>query len=95
MANQNANADDNQTYGLLGHSGTQERAETRKIVVVNGAVLTTAGAYPINSFNNIQATYPSGTQEVYTYQLGTSPVGTITTNYTDTTKNNISSILYA
>ncbi len=41
-------------------------------------------------FDYISATYPTTTQEVYVYKLGGSSgtlVGTITVNYTDTSKN--------
>lgn len=40
----------------------------------------------------IAATYPSATQEVYTYRLGGSggtQVATVTVNYVDSTKNSI------
>lgn len=44
------------------------------------------------SYDYIAATYPSSTQEVYTYKLGGSggaTVATVTLNYTDTTKNTL------
>lgn len=46
-------------------------------------------------FDYIAATYPSSTQEVYTYKAGGSggtTVATITVNYTDANKTSISSV---
>ena len=40
----------------------------------------------------IEATYPTPTQEVYTYKLLTNVVQTITVNYTDSNKKFISSV---
>lgn len=43
-------------------------------------------------WNEIEASYPSSVQEVFTYKLNTSTVMTITINYTNSSKKFISSI---
>lgn len=50
-----------------------------------------AGLTP-STFDYVAVTYPSPTQEVYTFKTGGSggtTVATITVNYTDSTKNNL------
>ena len=44
-------------------------------------------------YDEIAVTYPSATSEVYTYKLESASVGVITVTYTDSTKENISSVL--
>lgn len=48
----------------------------------------------INEFtwDEIQITYPTNTQEIYTYKLATNTVATITVNYTNPSKKVLSSI---
>lgn len=45
------------------------------------------------SYDNVVVTYPSGTSELYTFKTSTTPSGTITLNYTDTTKGSLSSVV--
>lgn len=50
----------------------------------------------IPAHDYIVATYPTSTQEVYTYKIGGSSgtiVGVITVNYTDATKDILSSVI--
>ena len=63
-------------------------------VSVNGTanVLQTNTLVPYN-YDNIAATYPTTTQEVYVYKTGLTTVATITVNYTDASKNSISSVV--
>jgi hypothetical protein len=44
-------------------------------------------------YDQVQATYPTTSQEVYTYSLSASVVATITVNYSDATKKNILSLV--
>lgn len=44
-------------------------------------------------YDEIAVTYPSSVLEVYTYKLNSTTVGVISVTYTDSTKENISSVL--
>ena len=44
-------------------------------------------------YDEVQATYPTGTTEVYTYKLSTVTVAVVTVTYTDATKSNITSLV--
>jgi hypothetical protein len=46
----------------------------------------------IPEYDLIEATYPDGVTEVYTYKLAAAVVLTVTVVYTDTTKDNISTV---
>lgn len=59
------------------------------------ATLQKIVGFALPEFNYISAAYPSATQEVYTYKIGGSggtTVATVTVNYTDSTKANISNL---
>lgn len=61
----------------------------------NSAGVTNKGAIFGRPYDRVDVTYPSGTQEVFTYKLGGSTGNTIavvTINYTDSTKANILNI---
>jgi hypothetical protein len=45
------------------------------------------------NWDEIQATYPSSVQEVYTYKLSSVNVQTVTVNYTNASKKTILSVL--
>jgi hypothetical protein len=96
MANQYPAIDPNTTRSaILANSGTGNTGlETRRVVATDGNlhVLNLGGVSPIKAFDNIVTTYPDGTTEVYTYKLGTLPVGTTTAVYLDTTKGSISTV---
>lgn len=71
--------------------GSKEALDIR---VADGSV-NVSNTLITEPFDYIAATYPSGTQEVYTYKLGGSGgtiVGIITVNYTDATKNTLSDV---
>ena len=55
--------------------------------------LQSIAGFSIPKYDEIDATYPSGTQEVYTYKLAGLTVGTITVNYSDSTKNQLTSAI--
>lgn len=67
---------------------TQDGARYRLDVTTG---LATMPGFNIPPFDTINATYPTTTQEVYVYKLSGATVATITVNYTDTTKNYITS----
>ena len=58
-----------------------------------GQKVDIASGFGLPAYNEIQVTYPSGTQEVYSFKQAGQAVGTIIVNYTDSTKNSISSVL--
>jgi hypothetical protein len=45
------------------------------------------------AFDEIQATYPTGDSEVYTYKNNSSTVATVTVQYSDTTKAVLTSVV--
>ena len=82
--------------GTLGTADTQGSAPTLPIGVnpANGALYTHDVSGGISAYyDSIYATYPDGTTEVYTYQQGTTPVGTTTVTYLDTAKGSINSVI--
>ena len=77
---------------LSGAETVRWTATTDGYANVNARGLT---EYPVSSYTNIAATYHSGSVDVYTYNSGTTPVGTITVTYTDATKGSISTVVYS
>jgi cytoskeletal protein CcmA (bactofilin family) len=63
MANQYAAQDQNQVFALIGHSGTADPVETRRIVAENGAMWTSIQGGTVNVGGTIAATV-SGTVPV-------------------------------
>jgi len=49
--------------------------------------------FNIPKYDEIDATYPDSTHEVYVYKLATITQATITVTYTDTTKQFITSVI--
>lgn len=95
MVDQYAALDPNRHPALLAHSGTaNDDMETRRITAANGKlnVISFTGLISLE-YDNIAATYPDGTTEVYTYQSGTTPVGTTTVTYLDTNKGSLSAVV--
>jgi hypothetical protein len=85
MANRNSNRLDNEmnTYVEVNDSGSTEVAQRVKVTGL-GSLLEGV------KYDFIAATYPSTTQEVYTYKTGGSggtTVAVITVNYTTSTKD--------
>lgn len=85
--------------GTVGSSDVNGTAE-----VVRGGANPNTGAQYVEtlggpssltpfSYDNLTVTYPTGTTEIYAYRAGTSPLGTVTTTYTDTSKANISTVV--
>lgn len=46
-----------------------------------------------SEYDRIDVTYPTSTQEVYSFSLASNPVGTITVDYVDSTKEQVSSVV--
>ena len=86
----NSNLDNEKgTYVLVNDAGSQEVAQRVKITglgsLLEGAV-----------YDAIVATYPSATQEVYTYKNGGisgTTTAVVTVNYTDSTKNDLLNVV--
>lgn len=96
MANQAASIDPNQYPALIGHAGTADGSETRKVVVGDSGEIKTTSIQMMNRpFDTIVADYPSGTVETYAYfnggTAGTNQ-GTVTVTYLDAAKGTISSV---
>jgi hypothetical protein len=72
------------------------RKSTVAISAAEDQIRTLTNSALINvAYDYISATYPTETQEVYVYKTGGSggtTVATITVNYTDSTKTNISNV---
>lgn len=67
---------------------------TLKVVNPDGSLVGGTGQLVSAPFNEIVATYPSATVEVYTYKQGAAIiVGTVTVTYTDSTKAVLSSVV--
>jgi hypothetical protein len=60
--------------------------ERQRVVAVGNAIVKVP-------FNEIQATYPSTTTEVFTYKNGEVTVATVTVTYTDATKEVLTSVV--
>lgn len=58
-----------------------------------GQKVDISSGFGLPAYNEIQVTYPSATQEVYTFKQAGQTVGIITVNYTDSTKAVITSVL--
>jgi hypothetical protein len=65
------------------------RPDQSAVEVVNGGDYT-----PFGKFDEIKVTYPNNTTEVYTYSLSSTNIGTITVTYTNSSKNNLLSVVY-
>lgn len=96
MSDQIAQHDGNHIPALIAHSDTGNQAETRKVVASDGNlhVLTLSSMVPGN-FDYIDAGYPDGTTETYTYKNGGATgvtVSTLTITYTDSSKGSISAV---
>lgn len=86
-------ANDQTVMGGL-NSADPTKVEPVNVNPVTGGLLVegTFGALTIPTHDYGEADYPSATQEVYTFYVGGSGgtlVGTLTVNYTDSTKENI------
>lgn len=46
-------------------------------------------------YDTITATYPTAASEVYTYSLSGTPVKTVTVTYTDSTKENLLTVVFS
>jgi hypothetical protein len=65
------------------------------VLIKNGKqVLPTVDIGPFGDFDEIQASYPSGTTEVYTYRLNAVSIGTVTVTYSNNSKNELVSVVY-
>ena len=97
MANENAQVDGNQFSALTAHSGTTDKAETRKVVATDGRmhVQGMSGLQPDATYDNVAVTYPDGTTDVFAFKAGTATVNTVTIVYLDTTKGSVSTITRA
>lgn len=49
---------------------------------------------PFGDFDEIQASYPTISSEVYTYMLGSVSIGTVTVSYTNSSKKDLLSVVY-
>jgi hypothetical protein len=82
----------------MAFDATKVRVTNRDGIVINPATedtLESIAGFNIPAFDYIEATYPTTSQEVYTYKTGGlsgTVVGTITINYTDATKTVLSSV---
>jgi hypothetical protein len=90
MANLSSSNNDNEknTYVLVNDNGSQEVAQRVKLTGL-GSLLEGI------KYDYIAATYPSSTQEVYTYKTGGAggtTVATITVNYTNSSKSVLSNV---
>jgi len=68
--------------------------EVRKVVnpTLAGDVQIVTSGFSLPDYDYVAVTYPSTTQEVYTYKSGGvsgTTVGTLTITYTDSTKSNL------
>lgn len=45
-------------------------------------------------WDEVQVSYPNGTQETYTFSFDTTEIGTVTVTYTDSTKALLASVIY-
>ena len=66
-------------------------SDTSQEVVVAGEVVVTT---IYGDFDEIAVTYPTDSTEVYTYKLATVSVGITTVTYTDSTKKDLSGVVY-
>lgn len=57
--------------------------------------LADSGLVAGKDFDTVDVTYPTATQEVYTYTLSTVTVQTVTVDYTDSTKCDVLKVTYA
>lgn len=74
---------------------TAGNAELQAVVAVDSTGNEITSGLIMPSYDYISAAYPLTTQEVYTFKTGGSggtTVATITVNYTDATKANISTV---
>lgn len=60
-------------------------------VEIVGSVSTTG---PFGYYDKVAASYPTATREIYTYSLSSTLLGTITVDYTDSTKKYLSQAVY-
>ena len=49
---------------------------------------------PFGDFDEIQASYPTASSEIYTYKLTSNTIGTVTVTYTDSDKKDLQSVVY-
>lgn len=66
------------------------------LVNPNGSINTNStilGTLVPESFDTIEATYPTTSSEVYTYKKNSSTVATVTVTYTDSTKATLTSVV--
>lgn len=78
-----------------GSDGTNLRAlktDNSGSLQIGGTIIQSNVLVPYN-YDNILASYPSSTQEVYEYRTSTTVVATITVTYTNSSKSTISSIV--
>lgn len=57
-------------------------------------VLSTGISSYFGKYDRINVTYPSATQEVYTYVLSGDDIGTVTVNYNTSAKKDIVSVIF-
>lgn len=72
--------------------------EKDKFKDVNG--LTTVNVNPITGlsvgeYDEVQATYPSSTTEVFTFKYDTSTIAVVTLTYSDASKRDLTSVVKA
>jgi hypothetical protein len=68
--------------------------DTINIGTVSLGTIKTINSLAPYVYDSITATYgTAGTSEEYAYKLGTANLGTLTVNYTDSTKGSISSVV--
>jgi hypothetical protein len=79
----NNNTKDNENYKFF-NNGNDEAT-----VRVGGTGTIISGI----QFDEIQATYPSGTIEIYQYLYESNVVATVTVTYTNSSKNEVQSVL--
>lgn len=60
----------------------------------HGEFLKVSDVTRFGEYDRIDVTYPTGTQEVYTYSLAGVDIGNITVNYTTVSKDVLSSVVY-
>lgn len=75
---------------------TQTEFEVVGLIDADGNLINPAQAgFNLSAYDYVSASYPDGVTEIYTFKVGGSSgatVGIITIVYTDSTKNNISTV---
>jgi hypothetical protein len=77
-------------------SPTRENNSAIEVVIGGSSQpIKTIDNSPFGDFDEISASYPNTTTEIYTYKKQSATIGTVTVSYNDTAKSELSSVVYS